>query len=62
LKFRLPDDTCLNMSIFACGAVLLIIKQKGLVAKCRKLGKAVVRQSKALKNILEAAGSKETVL
>ncbi len=33
-------------------AVLRIIKQKGLDAKCRKLGKAVVRQSKTLKNLL----------
>jgi hypothetical protein len=39
LKFKLPDDTCLNMPIFSCGnteeylahivAVLHIIKQKG---------------------------------
>ncbi len=43
-------------------AVLHIIKQKGLDAKCRNLGKAVVRQSKTLKNLLEAAGSKDTVL
>ncbi len=42
-------------------AVLRIIKQKGLDAKCRKLGKAVVRQSKTLKNLLEAAGSRDTV-
>jgi hypothetical protein len=72
LKVKLPDDTCLNMPIYFHGnteeylahivAVLRIIKQKGLDAKCRKLGKAVVRQSKALKNLLEAAGSKDTVL
>jgi hypothetical protein len=43
-------------------AVLPIIKQKGLDAKCRKFGKAVVKQSKTLKNLLEAAGSKDTVL
>ncbi len=43
-------------------AVLRIIKQKGLDAKCRMLGKAVVRQSKTLKNLLKAAGSKDTVL
>jgi hypothetical protein len=42
-------------------AVLHITKQKGLDAKCRKLGKAVVTQSGALKNLLEAAGSKDTV-
>jgi hypothetical protein len=43
-------------------AVLRIIKQKGLDTRCRKLGKAVLKQSKALKNLLEAAGSKDTVL
>jgi hypothetical protein len=43
-------------------AVLCIIKQKGLTAKCRRLGKDVVRQSKMLKNLLEAVGSKDTVL
>jgi hypothetical protein len=30
--------------------------------KCRKLRKAVVRQSKTLKNLIEAAGSRDTVL
>jgi hypothetical protein len=43
-------------------AVVCIIKQKWLDMKCRKLGKAVVKQSEALKNPLEAAGSKDTVL
>jgi hypothetical protein len=44
-------------------AVLRIIKQKGLGAKCsRKLRKAAVRQSKMLKNLLEAALSRDTVL
>jgi hypothetical protein len=72
LKVRLPDDTCLNMPIYSRGsteeylahisAVLRIIKQKGLDKKCRKLRKAVVKLSKRLKNILEAAGSKDTVL
>jgi hypothetical protein len=66
LKVKLPDDTCLNMPIYYylahIVAVLIIIKQKGLDAKCRKLGKAVVKQSEALKNLLEAAGSKDTVL
>jgi hypothetical protein len=38
------------------------MKQKGLDAKCMKLGKAVVRQYKTLKNLLEATGSKDTVL
>jgi hypothetical protein len=72
LKDRLSHDTCLNKPIFSHGnteeylahivAVLHIIKEKGLDVKCRnKLRKAVVRQSKALKNLLEAAGSKDTV-
>ncbi len=72
LKVKLPDDTCLNMPIYFHGnteeylahivAVLRIIMQKGLGARCRKLGKAVVKLAKTLKNLLEAAGSKETVL
>jgi hypothetical protein len=72
LKVKLLDDTYLNMPIYSRGnteeylahivAFLCIIKRKGLDAKCRKLGKAVVKQSKALKNLLEAAGSKDTVL
>ncbi len=41
--------------------VLRIFKQKGLDAKCRKLRTAVVRQSETLKNLLEAAGSRDTV-
>ncbi len=71
MKVRLPEDSHLNMPIYSCGntkeylthivAVLSIIKQKGLDAKCRKLGKTVVRQSKMLKNLLEAAGSRDTV-
>jgi hypothetical protein len=72
LKVKLPDDSHLNMPIFSHGnteeylahivAVLCIIKQKGLDERCRKLGKAVVRQSKTLKNLLDALGSKDTVL
>jgi hypothetical protein len=71
LKVKLPDDTCLNMPIHSrenieeylahIVAVLCIITQKGLDAKCKKLGKAVVKQSEALKNLLETAGSKDTV-
>jgi hypothetical protein len=73
LKVKLPDDTCLNTPIYSRGnteeylalahivAVLRIIKQKGLDVRCRKLGKAVVKQSKGLKNLLEATGSKDTV-
>ncbi len=72
LKVRLPNNLRLNMPIYSCGntkeyhthivAVLHIIKQKGLDAKCRKLGKAVVRQFKILKNLLEAAGLRDTIL
>jgi hypothetical protein len=71
LKVKLLDDSHLNMPIFFHGnikeylahiiAVLCIIKQKGLDAKHRKLGKAVVRQSEMLKKLLETAGSKDTV-
>jgi hypothetical protein len=53
LKVKLPDDTCLNMPIYSRGnteeylahivAVLSINKQKGLDARCRKLGKTVVK-------------------
>ncbi len=43
-------------------AVLRIIKQKGLPKKCRVLAMAVVRQSKVLKNLKEAAESRGTVL
>ncbi len=72
LKVKLPNDSHLNMPIYSCGntkehlahivAVLRIIKQKGLDAKCRRLRKAVVRQSETLMNLLEAAGSRDTVL
>jgi hypothetical protein len=71
LKIRPPNDSHLNVPIYSHGnteeylmhivAVLRIIKQKGLDAKCRKLGKAVVRQSEMLKNLLKAAGSRDTV-
>jgi hypothetical protein len=43
-------------------AVLCIIKQKGLDPRCWRLEKAVVRQSKTLKNLLEATGLRDTVL
>ncbi len=71
LKVKLPDDSHLNMPIFSRGntkeyfthivAVLQIINQKGLGTKCRKLAKAVEKWSGALKNLLEAAGSQDTV-
>ena len=72
MKVRLPDNSHLNMPIFSHGnteeylthivAVLRIIKRKGLDVECRKLRKDVLRQSKTLKNLLKAAGSRDTVL
>ncbi len=71
LKFKLPDNSHINMHIYSRGntkeylmhivAVFRIIKQKGLDARCRKREKAVLRQTKMLKNLLEAAGSRDTV-
>ncbi len=70
LKVKLPDNSHLNMPIYSRGntkeylthivAVLCIIKQKGLDTKCRRPGKAVVRQSEMLKNLLKAVGSRDT--
>ncbi len=72
LKMKLPDGSVFNMSIYSRGntkeylahivAVLHIIKQKGLNAQCRKLGKAVVKLTRMFKDLLKAAGSKDTVL
>jgi hypothetical protein len=69
---KLPDDTILNMSIYFRGntkeylayivAVLRIIKQKGLDSRCRKVRKAVVKLTRTFKDLLKAAGSKDTVL
>jgi hypothetical protein len=66
LKVKPPINSHLNMPIYSRGntkeylthvvAVLHIIKQKRLDARCRKLRKAVVRQSELLKNLLKAAG------
>jgi hypothetical protein len=71
LKVKLPDKSHLNMPIYSRGntkeylthivAVLQIINQKGLGTKCRKLAKAVEKRSSALKNLLKAAGSQDTV-
>jgi hypothetical protein len=70
-KVRLPDNTHLNMNIYSRGnnkeyltyivVVLCIIKQRGLDSRCRKLEKSVLRQSEMVKNLLEAAGSQDTV-
>ncbi len=71
-KIKLPNASHLSMPIYSCGnneeylthivAVLQIINQKGLPKKCRVLPKAVARRSEALKNLQEAAESRDTVL
>jgi hypothetical protein len=71
-KIKLSDASHLSMPIYSCGnnkeflmhivAVLQVIEQKGLPKKCRVLAKAVERWSKALKNLQEAAESRDTVL
>jgi hypothetical protein len=70
-KVKLPDASHLSIPIYSRGnneeylahivAVLCIIKQKGLPKKCRVLPKAVVRRSEVLKNLQEAAGSRDTI-
>jgi hypothetical protein len=72
LKIKRPDASHISVTIFSHGnnkeylmhvvAGLRIIKQKGLHKKCRVLAKAVVKQSKALKSLQEAAESRYTVL
>jgi hypothetical protein len=71
-KIKLPDAFHLSMPIYSrrnnkeylahIVEVLRVIEQKGLPKKCQVLAKAVVRQSKALKNLQEAVGSQDTVL
>ncbi len=70
-KVKLPNASHLSIPIYSRGnneeylahvvAVLRMIEQKGLPKKCRVLTKAVVRWSKALKNLQEAAESRDTV-
>ncbi len=70
-KIKFPDTSHLSMPIYSHGnnkeylvhivAVLRVIDQKGLPKKCRVLAKAVAKRSEALKNLQEAAGSRETV-
>jgi hypothetical protein len=70
-RIKLPDASHLSMPIYSCGnnneylahivAVLQVIEQKGLTKKCQVLAKAVARQSEALKNLQEAAESRDTV-
>jgi hypothetical protein len=71
-KVKLPDASHLSMPIYSWGdneeylthivAVLQVIEQKGLPKKCRVLTKAVVRRYEALKNLQEAAESRDTIL
>jgi hypothetical protein len=70
-KIKLPDASHLSMSIYSHGnnkeylvhivAVLQVIEHKGLPKKCQVLAKAIVRWSKALKNLQEAAQSRDNV-
>ncbi len=72
IKIKLPDASHLSMPIYSRGnnkeylahivAVLQVIEQKGLPMKCQVLAKAVARRSEALKNLQEAAQSRDTVL
>jgi hypothetical protein len=71
-KVKLPNASHLSIPIYSQGnneeylvhiiTVLCIIEQKGPPKKCRVLTKAVVRWSKALKNLQEAVESRDTVL
>ncbi len=66
-KIKLPNASHLSMPIYSRGnnkeylahivAVLQVIEQNGLPKKCQVLAKAVVRWSKALRNLKEAAES-----
>jgi hypothetical protein len=70
-KIKLPAASHLSMPIYSHGnnkeylahivAVLRVIEQKGLPKKCRILAKAVARRSEALKNLQEAAESRDTL-
>jgi hypothetical protein len=67
LKVELPDASHVSVHIYSrknneeylvhIVAVLRIIKQKGLPKKCQVLAKAVVKRSKALKDLQEAVES-----
>jgi hypothetical protein len=70
-KIKVPDTSHLSMPIYSHGnneeylthivAVLQVIEQKGLPKKCQVLAKAVARLSEVLKNLQEAAESRDTV-
>ncbi len=72
LKVKLPDNSHISVPIFVRGnneeyivhivAVLQIIHQKGQVKKCPVFAKAVAKRQEVLKNLLEAAESRDTVL
>jgi hypothetical protein len=65
-KVKLPDDSHLSMPIYSCGnnkeyltqivAVLHVIKHRGLDSRCRKLKKAVLRQSGSQDTVLRTVG------
>ena len=61
IHFESSNKFCLNPEHKYIVAVLRVIEQKGLPKKCQVLAKAVARQSKALKNLQEAAESRDTV-
>ncbi len=71
-KIKLPDAFHLSMPIYSRGnkeeylthivAVLQVIEQKGLPKKCQVLAKAVARRSEAMKNLQEAAESRDIIL
>jgi hypothetical protein len=70
-KIKLPNASHLSMPIYSCGnneeylmhivAVLRVIEQKRLPKKCGVLAKAVARRSEVLKNLQEAAESRDTI-
>jgi hypothetical protein len=70
-KIKLPNTSHLSMPIYShCNneeylahilAVLQVIEQKKLSKKFRVLAKVVARRSEALKNLKEAAESRDTV-
>jgi hypothetical protein len=72
LKVKLPNASHISVPIFSHGnnkeylahivAVLRIIEQKGLPKKCQVLAKAVVKRSKALKNLQEALQSQHLLM
>ncbi len=70
-KMKLSNVSHLSMPIYSHGntkeylahivVVLQVIEQKGLPKKCQVLAKAVVRRSKALKNLQEEVESQDTI-